>query len=163
MKKTVAIIGFGYVGKVLANFFRDHFTVLVYDPYLEAIPEQNTHPNVSLTKDKEEINKVDLAVVSVPTPMADDASVDLSLIEETINWLSTPLILIKSTVPPGTVKNLVEKTGKNIAFSPEYVGESSYVTQWWKDKGYADPHDMKHHDFQIFGGKKESKNNLLSW
>jgi UDP-glucose 6-dehydrogenase len=32
--------------------------------------------------------------------------VDLSIIKETIGWLKTPLILIKSTIPPGTVDRL---------------------------------------------------------
>jgi nucleotide sugar dehydrogenase len=33
---------------------------------------------------------------------------------------------IKSTIPPGTVKRLVASSGKQIAFSPEYVGETPY-------------------------------------
>ncbi len=65
-------------------------------------------------------------------------------------FLKTPLILIKSTVPPGTVRDLVAKTGKSIAFSPEYIGEGKYEVPFWK--GYPDPTDMKKHSFVTMGG-----------
>src|SRR5574343_246983 len=107
--KKVAIIGLGYVGKSVFNFFKDHFDVVFYDP-------SNTESNT-----KEECNKADLAVVCVPTPMAEDHSVDLSIVNTTIDWLQTPLILIKSTIPPTTTVGLISRTGKNIAFSPEFI------------------------------------------
>lgn len=152
-RKTVAIIGYGYVGEAMARFFKDHFDVLVYDPKI------GTASNT-----KEQINaKADMAVVCVPTAMREDQSVDTSIVEETVEWLEVPLILIKSTIPPTTTKKLVEKTGKKIAFSPEYLGEGRYVTQWWKDAGYPHPTDMKYHDFQIFGGERETTSGILEF
>ena len=41
-------------------------------------------------------------------------------------WLETPLILIKSSVAPGTTDYLKSKYHKRITVSPEYYGESSF-------------------------------------
>jgi len=158
--KRVGIVGFGYVGKALASFFQDHFDVLAYDPHVDVTGEE--FYNVKKAT-KNEINTCNLVVVAVPTPMAQDASVDLSIVNETLGWLNVPLILLKSTVLPGTTDKLTKETGKKIAFSPEYIGESMYVTQWWKDIGYMHPTDIKKHDFQIFGGKRETTSEILEY
>lgn len=141
INKKVGIVGYGYVGKAVFNFFKDHYETIFYDPNLEG------------SASKEALNACDLAIVSVPTPMGNDGKADLSIIEETIEWLRAPLILIKSTIPPGTTKGLIEKYEKRIAFSPEYIGEGNYAVPFWKD--YPDPHDMKKHSFMIFGGEPE--------
>jgi UDPglucose 6-dehydrogenase len=75
---------------------------------------------------KKEVNKCDLAVVCVPTPMSDDGSCNTSIVEEVVAWLKTPLIMIKSTIPPGTTKNLKKRYHKRIVMSPEYYGQSRY-------------------------------------
>lgn len=142
-KKTVAIIGHGYVGKAVHSFFKDHFNVLIYDV---------AQPDISASK--EEINKkADLAIVSVPTPMGKNGSADLSAIEGTFKWLDTSLVLIKSTIPPGTTATLSKKLKRDICFSPEYIGEGHYQVPFWK--GYPDPLDMKKHEFVIMGGPKK--------
>jgi UDPglucose 6-dehydrogenase len=154
MKKKIAIIGHGYVGQAVERFFKDHFDVVTIDPKEDQDQQY---------RDKQrEINETaDLAVVCVPTPMSADGSVDLSIIRETLAWLNTSNILIKSTIPPGTTEMLSNEFKKNIAFSPEYIGEGKYVVQWWKDKGYPHPTDMKYHDFQIFGGAREVTTQII--
>ena len=147
-KKKVAVVGYGYVGKGAYNFFKDNFETIYYDPHVEG------------SATKKEINSCDLAVVSVPTPMSEDGSCDLSIIEEALGWLETPLILIKSTIPPTTTEKLCEKTGKNICFSPEYMGEGGYFVPFWK---YAHPKDMKYHSFQIIGGEKETASRIADF
>lgn len=148
-RDVVAVIGHGYVGKAVHAFFKEHYEVLIYDV---------AQPEISSTK--EEINaRAKLAVISVPTPMSDDGSADLSMVEATISWLKTPLILIKSTIPPGTTASLSKKFKKSIAFSPEYIGEGNYVIPFWK--GYPDPHDMKRHDFVIVGGEKKVTSKIM--
>jgi UDPglucose 6-dehydrogenase len=147
-KKKVAVVGYGYVGKGVYNFFKDRFETIYYDPHVEGSAE------------KEEINSCDLAVISVPTPMGKDGSCDLSIVEEALGWLSVPLILIKSTIPPGTSKMLSKKSGKKICFSPEYMGEGGYFVPYWK---YADPKDMKKHSFQIIGGDKETASKIMDF
>jgi UDPglucose 6-dehydrogenase len=147
-KKKVAAVGYGYVGKGVYDFFKDKFETVYYDP------------NVEGSASKEEINKCDLGIVAVPTPMGEDGSCDLSIIEETLDWLETPLILIKSTIPPRTTEGLINKTGKKICFSPEYMGEGGYFIPFWK---YADPKDMKKHSFQIIGGEKDTASKIMDF
>lgn len=151
--KKIGIIGYGYVGKGLESFFKDHFEIKIFDTV------QN---DLSVTySSKEEINECDLGIIAVPTPMNEDGSVDISYVESVLSWLCTPLILIKSTIPPGTTEMFVKKFSKKIAFSPEYMGESSYVTQWWN--GVLDPKDMKKHHFQILGGERKTTSEILQF
>ena len=163
-KENIAVIGYGYVGKAVTSFFAGRFHVIIYDPYLKNPHVEGVEDGTAdFTTDKDKVNECGLAVICVSTPMSPDGSVDTSSVEEAVGWLKTPLILCKSTVPPGTIKRLSEKTGKNIAFSPEYIGEGKYVVQWWKDKGYPHPTDMKYHDFQIVGGKREITGKILEY
>ena len=161
--ERVGIIGYGYVGKAVAEFFKEHFRTYIYDPpYVEAelngLAEREID-RLYFTSEKDNINSCDLVVVCVPTPSKEDHSVDLSIVDETFEWLNAPLILIKSTVLPGTTDQFVagERTGewidRKIAFSPEYIGEGGYVVPWWK--GYPHPTDMKYHNFHVFGGEQK--------
>lgn len=132
--KRIGIVGYGYVGKAMAAFFRPHYDVIAYDP---------AYPELASTTD---VNACDLAVVCVPTPQRANGACDTSSVKEVIGWLETPLILLKSTVPPGTTSRLVRETGKSIVFSPEYCGESTY----WSP--YAWDREIKETPFFIFGG-----------
>lgn len=150
MKKTVAIIGHGYVGEAVERFFKDHFTIEIYDPKYKALPEMCA--------------PADLFVVCVPTPESTDHSVDLSYIKDAILKLpENSLVLIKSTIPPGTTENLLAEFNHRICFSPEFIGEGKYQVQWWKDKGYPHPTDMKYHDFQIVGGRNKDARAILEF
>lgn len=143
--KKVAIVGYGYVGKAMAAFFKDHYEVRIYDPALTySVP-------------KSQVNECDLAVVCVPTNMDKDGSCDTSIVREVINWIETPHILLKSTVPPGTTSEIVATTGKRVVFSPEYCGESSY----WSP--YAFHTDVKETPFFIFGGAKEDTSAMVDF
>ena len=111
--KTIGIIGYGYVGKAMAAFFNKHYYVTSYDPWVVG------------REYKEAIAGSNVALVCVPTPSKNNRC-DTSIVEEVIDWCEADLIIIKSTVEPGTTDRLIEKTGKHIVFSPEYCGESSY-------------------------------------
>jgi len=162
MPKNVAVIGFGYVGRAVSNFLANKYVVNVFDPFVSDDVPEFKNPNIKRITDKNVINNLcEFAVVSVPTPQGADGSVDLSLIEEVLSWLATPLIMIKSTVPPGTVKKLKEKTGKRIVFSPEYIGEGNYFIPFWK--GYPDPNDMRKHEFMIIGGDRKDTSPALEY
>lgn len=155
--KKVAVIGFGYVGKAMVRFLKDHYEVKVYDPYISDNDSELLQKNVERVISFDDVNACELGIICVPTPQSDTGSVDIEIVTNTVKQLNTPLILIKSTVPPKTTKKLVAETGKHIAFSPEYIGEGKYVVQWWKDKGYPHPTDMKYHDFQIVGGERNTR------
>lgn len=159
MSKKIAIIGCGYVGKGVQKIFPD---ALVYDPAYRIADRR--------ILDKQVINEnCDLAIVCVPTPpkgMTEQAvpdnqdaflPVDTSIVEEVISWLETPLILIKSTVPPGTTERLAIENNKSICFSPEYMGEGGY----YMPPRYPDPTNPVQHEFVIIGGEKEPADKIV--
>src|SRR4030042_4076405 len=131
----VAIIGaLGHVGLSVSSLFsnRNDYDVVPYDLDFGT---------------KEEVNKCDIGIICVPTPEAEDESCNTSIVEEVIKWLRTPLILIKSTVSPGTTERLRKKYKKRIVMSPEYYGESRY----WQPREWG-AHEWA---YMIVGGDKE--------
>ena len=69
-----------------------------------------------------------------------------------MSWLNTKLIIIRSTVRPGTTERLQKQyPNKKIVFQPEYVGESV-------SHPYADESKIS---FIIFGGAKEDCSKAL--
>ncbi|MEI7719990.1 MAG: hypothetical protein WCI89_02150 [bacterium] len=146
--KKIAIVGHGYVGQAIDVFFKNKFEIVVYDPAQGHV-------------DKGAVNSADLAVVCVPTQMGEAGAADLSIVEDTFSWLMTPLIVLKSTVPPGTTEGLIQKYSlqDRLVFSPEFIGEGGYPVPHWE--GVPHPTDMKLHKTFIFGGKKETVEKVL--
>lgn len=137
----IAIVGNGYVGKAYHKLFPE---AVIYNRHI--------NPN------RPEVNGCDLAIVSVPTIMNEDGTCDTSIVEEVVDWLETPLILIKSTIPPGTTRRLKELTGKRICHSPEYVGEGGYYVPFWQ---FPHPTEPQHHSFMIIGGDSKDREDIL--
>jgi UDPglucose 6-dehydrogenase len=57
-----------------------------------------------------------IAFVCVPTPMAPDGSCDTSIVREVVTSHDPDIVVIRSTVPPGTSRHL------GAVFQPEYLG-----------------------------------------
>ena len=141
--KKIVIIGNGYVGKAYHKLFP------------ESVMYQRRE---DIEFYRKQANSCDLAIVCVPTAMLEDGSCDTSIVEEVIGWLQTPLILIKSTIPPGTTKRLKEATGKRICHSPEYVGEGGYYVPFWE---FPHPTEPQYHTFMIIGGDPRDREDIL--
>lgn len=141
-KDKIAIIGHGIVGKAFEDMVKDHYEVVTYDP-----TENATYP-------EEKINNCHLGVICVPTNSKEDGSCDTSIVESAIEKLNTKIILIKSTVEPGTIDRLKKSTKKRICFSPEYIGESRYYHPYWIG--------MKETPFLIVGGEKKDRLEVIS-
>lgn len=159
MKKKIAVIGYGYVGKAVTNLFKSHYEVRIKDLNKRCIilngdvlKIQKFYADKSMWK---WINECDLGIVCVPTPMKEDGNCDTSIVEEVIRELETPIILIKSTVPPGTTERLKKETGKRICFSPEFAGESKYWSPYDFDT------DMKASPQLIVGGDREDTRPII--
>jgi len=138
--EKIGIVGFGYVGQRLKRFFEygNHYEVKIYDP------------TDSRSDTKEDINQSKLAVICVPTPMSEkDKSCDISIVEESISWIKSPVIWIRSTIEPGTTEYLKKKYKKRIVFSPEYLGVGNYYTPYnFHEKEEEVP-------YSILGGDKK--------
>lgn len=150
----IGIVGLGYVGKAMYNLFKDHYEVVYNDPFIK---DESVFEEYGYSISKEEFNTCDLAVVCVPTPMKkdNDNECDISYVEDAIEWLETPLILLKSTIEIGTTDRLIRETGKSIVFSPEYCGESTHYTVTKFTTA------IKETPFFIFGGDKKHCNALI--
>jgi UDPglucose 6-dehydrogenase len=121
----IGIVGYGFVGSAIGRMVSvcaDH-ELVVFDPYQAKFCDPSR---------RDCINSCDLVFLCVPTPSNDDGC-DLSIVDECASWIKVPLS-IKSTVIPGTIERLVAVTGNtNIAFSPEYLGESRFHP--WREEG----------------------------
>lgn len=145
---SITIYGFGYVGKGVHSFLKDHYKLQIFDPNVES-PE--------VVNDVSKVSATDYAIICVPTPSTENLSCDTSVVEKVIKSTNHEYYLIKSTIAPGTTARLVKETGKKISFSPEFLGEgggNKYEIPFWKD--YPHPTNMKLHQFHIFGGDKDS-------
>lgn len=166
MKPKIAIVGYGYVGRALHCLFED-WVCAIFDPNPtdEAREEAKSlgyeapfGSDWGTNEVFDKVNECELAIVSVPTLEKEDGSCDVSIVKKTIERLETKLILIKSTIRPGTTDKLMKETGKKLVFSPEYIGEGGYFTPPWL---YPDPKLMKKHTFQIFGGPRKQTNGMV--
>ena len=154
----VAIIGYGFVGQAYHLVFPD---AVIYDEPKDllirgTIFEIGDHAegiSCTLKYARDSVNECDIAIICVPTQLSEGTELDMSIVEDVVGWIETPLILIKSALMPGTVDRLVEKTGKKIAVSVEMVGEGNYFTPSHK---YPDPLNPVMHDFLIVGGEEDT-------
>jgi len=135
-KFKIGIMGLGMVGGAVKRYFdKREFTVLFYD-------KGKNEGSVG------EINNADVIFICVPTPFDAEKGFDLSFIEDACDNISgEKIIVIKSTVIPGTTKALQQKYSKHkFLFNPEFLTETT-----------ADQ-DMEYPDRQIIGHTKESYN-----
>jgi len=115
MKKfKVGVIGNGFVGESQAFAFSPTTDLRIYD----IDPNKSTHT-------KKELDECDFIFICVPTPMYKDGSQDISFIEKVFEEaVEGPIYIIKSTILPGSTKNLQNKYPKlSIIFSPEFLTE----------------------------------------
>lgn len=129
----IGIVGYGFVGKAMKRMFPE---AIVYDPFV-----------AELQTTKQQVNACDVAFVCVPTNMLPDGSCDTSIVEETVSWLKTPLVVIRSTIVPGTTDKMQKKYKGEIVFQPEYIGETT-----------AHPLlNESHTPFMVLGGREKGR------
>ncbi len=131
-RPKVGVVGGGVVGSAMVKLCGPE--TIVYDPNK---PE--------LAGNKSAINTCDVVFICVPTPMAEDGRCDTSIVEETVAWVQAPLIIIRSTVAPGTTDRLREKYKRHLVFQPEYLGETAAHVFG----------DMAEREFIVLGGLPE--------
>jgi UDPglucose 6-dehydrogenase len=130
----IGIVGYGFVGRSLEKLFgAEHCRI--FDPF------QGFGGDAC----RKLVNECPITFVSVPTQPTADGHCDTSIVEEAVRWIRSPIIVIRSTVPPGTTDRLTAATGKRIVFQPEYVGETA-----------AHPLlDHRNQPFAVLGGRLE--------
>lgn len=133
----VGVIGLGHVGRNVER----RLSALGVDVVSHDRATNGPYPNDAL-------RDCSFVEVCVGTPGLSDGSADVKDVYDAVNRVSCDYILLRSTVPPGTTDALAKETGKNICFSPEYVGESAFTRNRWAQ--WAD--DQL---FQVLGGSQD--------
>jgi len=123
----LGIIGNGFVGNAIAHAFVPFMEVKIYDK------DPNKCSGEGFTQGLcGVVNDSDVVFVCVPTPMRQDGTIDLSIVEsvfEEVEFLrkpeiESPVFVLKSTVVPGTTRKLKEKYPTlPIVFNPEFLTE----------------------------------------
>lgn len=121
----IGIIGAsGFVGTAMRKLFPDAVCYDKFTPFaiqwVSPITNKVEQRNISM----KDIDLCDACFLCVPTPNEKNAELDMSIVEEVVKECKCPLIIIRSTLQPGTADKLAKKYNKNIVVMPEYVGES---------------------------------------
>lgn len=167
----IGVIGLGYIGSVTAAVLASHGNevigidnamekvkafssgkIPIYEPGLMDLL-QNKSLKIKFSNNYDELKEVDAAFICVPTPNRDGA-IDTSYVTEATYSLSKVnqkcVIIIKSTVVPGTAKNVHDETGINVVSNPEFTREGTAI------------HDTEFPDRVVIGGVDAKSCNLVN-
>lgn len=139
MRKTVGIIGHGFVGEAQSFAFSPIADIKVYDV-------DPLKSNATL----KEVYKCGFVFVAVPTPMYESGEQDLTYIKNVFNQAQPgPIYIIKSTILPGTTAGLISQyPNLNIVFCPEFLTQRTAKL------------DMLTQARIIFGGERKLTNQV---
>ena len=116
----IGIIGLGVVGSAVNHWLSKAHDIKIHDPLI----------GTTLDELLEETN---FAYICVPTPQnSESGEADISIIHEILCKLPDDFqTVIKSTIPPGTVKSLEAKyPNLRIAYSPEFLVERNSIQDY---------------------------------
>jgi len=161
----IAVIGLGFVGLALSSVLASRGITTIgidsdrkkcskiakgiptfFEPNLEKTLKKALKKNLIITDKLSSINNCDFIFITVGTPQKKNGEIDLSMIKVVTKDIGKlvsknkkkPIILIKSTVIPGTMKNVVlpilernskKKAGKDFGLisNPEFLQESRAI------------------------------------
>jgi UDPglucose 6-dehydrogenase len=183
----VSIVGSGYVGTTVAGCFADlgHEVVAIdvdedvvaavndgrapiHEPGLDELIVEYGGDRLRATTDYAAVRDTEVTVLALPTPSNDDGSIDRSIVTQGAESVGAALaetdgdhlVVVKSTVVPGTteevlvpaLENAAETTvgeGVDVATNPEFLREGSAVS------------DFLAPDKIVFGAAKEDAVEIL--
>ena len=122
---NIGIIGKGFVGSAVEYGFLSSpnikYNIRIYDK----------KTNLRTHSLEDTVNESKIVFLSVPTPANTNGSVNLNIIDQALNeinfcTLGESIILIRSTLIPGTTKMLQKKYPKiKMVFNPEFLTEKN--------------------------------------
>ena len=112
---TIGIIGQGYVGTAIKLGFQEHYKIETYDKFDLGKSTRSTIKDI--------VEEAKVIFVCVPTPMRKDGTCYTGIVEEVIREINETatdhIIVIKSTIPPGTTDRInKEYTHSTVIFNP---------------------------------------------
>lgn len=122
----IGIIGYGVVGKAASNTLKNEYSIIKYDKFQDL-------------NDFEELKVCNFTFIMVPTPFdCEKNSVDISAVDESLTKLEdinySGIVLIKSTIPPGTCDYFSNKFNLDVVFNPEFLRESTTPNEDFKNQ-----------------------------
>lgn len=117
----IGVMGLGMVGGALFRYFKLQRSMVVGDRLFGYDPAKGF-------RDKAALNRAEIVFVCVPTPYDDTiGGFDLSYVRNAVGTLEgSKVVVIKSTVLPGTTEKLQEEFPKHrFLFNPEFLTEST--------------------------------------
>lgn len=170
MKNAIAVIGQGFVGGSLTTVFNERDTTcFVFDISKKVAPggidicaamdlegSRSVSAFVHLCEAKGYTSQISpetkfsgVYFVCLPTPMQEDGSCDVSIVEGTLSELANcpgnRIAVVKSTIPPGTTEawnKKYENTGLRVIFNPEFLTEANALN------------DMREQNRIVLGGPR---------
>lgn len=122
---NIGIIGKGFVGSAVEYGFLSSpnikYNIRIYD--------KKKHLRTHSLEDT--VNCSDIVFLSVPTPTNRDGSINLNIIDQALNeinccTLGESIVLIRSTIIPGTTKMFQKRYPKiKMVFNPEFLTEKN--------------------------------------
>lgn len=173
-RMKISVVGGGYVGLVTAACFANlgHTVCIVdrdpentasinegrpriYEPGLAELMKKNIGRNLIARVDYRRVSRSELIFICVGTPSLENGSTDRSMVHEvscsigeaTANSDRSHIVIVKSTVPPGTTEQVVrplvmehaDRLDIGFAMNPEFLREGAAI------------HDFFHPDRIIIG------------
>ena len=139
----IGIIGQGFVGTAVREGLKKYHTIRTYDL-------DETKRNCDSIE--ELVDKSTVLFVCLPTPMNKDGSCNTDIVEGMVTELdnlalirqcANRVVVIKSTIPPGTTEKLNEECKHiQVIFNPEFLTEANFID------------DFKNQDRIIIGGPR---------
>lgn len=116
---TIALVGYGYVGKACHKAFEFNADSFIIDPKVSELQISDLA-----------VIRPDLVFVSVPAPTQDQGTVDTSIIRKVLDELTTidykGVVVLKSTIPPTQITGLCVQYKLKIVYSPEFLREKTW-------------------------------------
>ena len=121
----IGIVGQGFVGNAIYQKFKNYYDIKTFD--IKGI--------MHCTSNKQDTMSCDIVFVCLPTPMNKNGSCHIDIVEEAVANISDlnqdNIVVIKSTVPPGTVAKWNKKYNNiDIIFNPEFLTEANAISDF---------------------------------
>ena len=130
--QEIGIIGQGFVGSAVREGMQNYFKVFAFDKDPNKFSSATSIFNV--------VENTELTFLCVPTPMRKSGQCDLNILNAALDEISKSatalnkknyIVVIKSTIPPGTTDYLSAiYNNLEIVFNPEFLTEANAVDDY---------------------------------
>ena len=153
MNFSINICGFGYVGSAMGHLCeKNDIEFNVYDIQKKEGKFNYFNNITDLVNCSENNSEINFYIIAVPTNSDSEGNCDTSIVKNVLEQLKNNItketyVIIKSTILPGTSKELSEKyTNFDIIFCPEFLTQKNYLNDIYNAKfvllGIPDKFDM---------------------